>query len=296
MVIMNRGIVAGLLLLFCVRIALSAMAPDPEYTRFDGVHYLPHAANDGDSFHVMVNGTTHVVRLYGADCPETQADGEIYQRRVREQTRYFGLDSPWRTVQYGMRARDVTRDLLARPFTIYTVFTPALGQSQGGRIYAFVIDADGRDLAETLVRMGLARAYGVARRTPFGERREDYAARLNDVEMAAAMKRVGIWEFSDPERLVAMRAEEREEEKEYAAWRAKMPLRAIGNGEIDINSADEKELQLLSGIGPTLARRIVESRPYGSVDELANVQGISKRLLDQIRPFLRADPADASAN
>lgn len=293
---MIRRFVVANIFLTAVCVTVGGSPHDPEYTRLDHVRYVPHSANDGDSFHVMANGTSYVVRLYGVDCPETHAEGDIYLRRVREQTRYFGLDTPWRTVQYGLRARDATRDLLAEPFTVYTVFTPALGQSEGGRIYAFIVTSDGRDLAETLVARGLARAYGVSRRTPFGESREDYSSRLNDMEIAAAMKRLGIWEHSDPERLVAMRAQEREEEKQYVAWRAKIPLSAAGQGEIDINSADEKELQLLSGIGPTLARRIVEGRPYRTVDELARVQGISKRLLDHIRPFLRVDQATSAAN
>ncbi len=271
----------------CAGMVFSAPAMDPEYTRLDNVRLIPHSANDGDSFHVSANGTSYVVRLYGADCPETHADGDIYVRRVREQTRYFGVDSPWRTVQLGLRARDATQELLAEPFAVYTIFTPALGQSEGGRIYAFVILADGRDLTETLVSMGLARAYGVARRTPFGESREEYMARLSDLEMAAAMKRIGVWEYSDPERLVAMRAEARQQAKTEAEWRAKIPLSATGQGEIDINTADERELQLLSGIGPVLAQRIIEGRPYKTVDDLAGVRGINKRLLDQIRPFLR---------
>lgn len=264
--------------------ALSFAGPDMEYTRLENAHYQAHNADDGDSFYVSVNSTSYLVRLYGVDCPETQADGDIYARRVKEQTRYFGLDSAWRTVRYGLLAREATRALLAQPFTVYTVFTPALGQSPGGRIYAFVTLADGRDLGETLVEMGLARAYGVARRTPSGESRDEYTARLKDLEMAAAMKRVGIWQHSDAERLVAMRAEARREKAEFESWNAK--ITGTGQGEIDINSADEKELQLLSGIGPTLARRIVEGRPYHSVEDLARVKGISKQLLEQLRPFL----------
>ena len=47
---------------------------------------------------------------------------------------------------------------------------------------------------------------------------------------------------------------------------------------VDINHADEKTLTQLRGIGPTLARRIVEYRrehgPFRSVEDLINVKGI----------------------
>jgi endonuclease G len=55
---------------------------------------------------------------------------------------------------------------------------------------------------------------------------------------------------------------------------------------ININSATEAQLQQLSGIGPALARRIIETRPYQSVDELLNVSGIGPSKLNTIRPFV----------
>lgn len=290
----NTFILAALLM--ASGVVLADSAPESEYAVFRNAQYVPHSANDGDSFYILANGTSYLVRLYGVDCPETRADGDIYMRRVREQTRYFGLDSPWRTVQFGLRARETTRALLSQPFIVHTAFTPALGNSPDGRIYAFVTLADGRDLGETLVKMGMARAHGVTRKTPTGDRRDDYAAHLSDCEMYAAMQRVGIWAASDPERLVAMRAEERRERTEASFWKAKVPEGAQERGEIDINTADEKELQLLVGIGPTLARRIVEGRPYHSIDDLERVTGLSKRLIEQIRPFLRVETTSNRIN
>jgi competence protein ComEA len=55
---------------------------------------------------------------------------------------------------------------------------------------------------------------------------------------------------------------------------------------IDLNTADESTLEALPGIGPGLARRIVEYReangPFASVDELADVSGITPRLQDEL--------------
>ncbi len=57
---------------------------------------------------------------------------------------------------------------------------------------------------------------------------------------------------------------------------------------VDINQADAKRLELLPGIGPSLAGAIVEHReregPYRSVDDLLDVAGIGTAKLAQLRP------------
>ena len=52
---------------------------------------------------------------------------------------------------------------------------------------------------------------------------------------------------------------------------------------IDINSALLKELQKLTGIGPVLAQRIIDARPFYSLDELAKVSGIGPKALEDIK-------------
>jgi competence protein ComEA len=60
-------------------------------------------------------------------------------------------------------------------------------------------------------------------------------------------------------------------------------------GMVNINVATAAELDALPGIGPVLAERIVDRREmigrYASVDDLVEVQGISERMLDAIRPL-----------
>jgi len=61
---------------------------------------------------------------------------------------------------------------------------------------------------------------------------------------------------------------------------------------VDINSAAESELELLPGIGPALASRIVTFReingPFSSADDLLDVNGMTQGRLDAIAPYVVA--------
>lgn len=62
-------------------------------------------------------------------------------------------------------------------------------------------------------------------------------------------------------------------------------------GAVDINTASEKELSGLIGVGAKKAGVIVEYRKtkcFDSVDELAKVKGIGKKTLDKNRDNLTA--------
>ena len=65
---------------------------------------------------------------------------------------------------------------------------------------------------------------------------------------------------------------------------------APGGTLVDINTATVAELDELPGIGPALAERIVALRSergaFRSIDELAEVEGISERMVDELRPLV----------
>jgi len=65
-------------------------------------------------------------------------------------------------------------------------------------------------------------------------------------------------------------------------------------GPLDLNRATPEELERLPGIGPALARRIVEHRatrgPFRRVEDLVEVPGIGPATLEQLRERIRAGP------
>ena len=62
---------------------------------------------------------------------------------------------------------------------------------------------------------------------------------------------------------------------------------AVPAGPVDVDRATAAELERLPGIGPALARRIVEERekggPFGSAEALERVRGIGPRLAERLR-------------
>lgn len=68
---------------------------------------------------------------------------------------------------------------------------------------------------------------------------------------------------------------------------------AAAVGPVRVNHANEKELERLSGIGPVMARKIVEDRaargPFRSAEELMRVKGIGPKTLEKNRHLIAID-------
>lgn len=66
--------------------------------------------------------------------------------------------------------------------------------------------------------------------------------------------------------------------------------RASQQGVVNVNTATSEQLQLLPGIGPALAERIIAFResngPFEKVDELVAVRGIGDKSLTKLRPYV----------
>ena len=61
-------------------------------------------------------------------------------------------------------------------------------------------------------------------------------------------------------------------------------------GAVNVNTATSEQLQLLPGVGPALAERIIEFReangPFKKVDELVAVRGIGDKSLARLKPYV----------
>ena len=267
---------------------------------------------DADSFHVKAAGKEYIFRLYFVDAPETDMS---FADRVGEQAKYFGL-KPDQTITLGEYAKRFTKEKLTQPFTVRTCMQDAMGRSKMDRYYAFVESSEG-DLAELLVANGLARLHG-AEAQPAGLRSpERQWEKLKRVEREAKQAKVGAWgaasgrmaarspkvqpksgpdsfdAFFHPERLASSPDENAKlaaASPSPAATGVSAPATgsaAPADGKLDVNQAPSASLLDIPGVGPVLAQRIIEARPFKTADDLRNVKGIGPKKYEQIRPHFR---------
>jgi competence protein ComEA len=268
---------------FCLALlpALLSASTAKELQKLENVKLVESAANDGDSFIVEAGEERLHLRLYYVDCPEIKADRDALKRRVREQSRYFGLVDPQKMIEFGKQARQFTMDQLTEPFTVYTSYAKTPGGAASRRIYAFVVTSEGEYLDRLLVKMGLARPVGKARRTPDDIHHEEMIEQMRDMEASAIWRRRGIWGETDPERMIELRAQLREEEREIEAIG-----KVTASYPLDINTATRAELETLNGIGETMSKRIVEARPFKSLDDLYSIERMPSNTVNQIKDKL----------
>jgi DNA uptake protein ComE-like DNA-binding protein len=76
-----------------------------------------------------------------------------------------------------------------------------------------------------------------------------------------------------------------------AAAKAKAP--ATATGPVDLNSATQKQLEDLPGVGAATAKKIIAGRPYASVQDLAKA-GVSAKTIQQITPLVTVGAATAA--
>ena len=68
--------------------------------------------------------------------------------------------------------------------------------------------------------------------------------------------------------------------KAAAGMEARAASPASGAGKVDINSASEKQLEALNGIGPVRAKAIIAKRPYEELQDLVKKKVLTQNLLD----------------
>ncbi|PYK22871.1 MAG: hypothetical protein DME59_18820 [Verrucomicrobia bacterium] len=232
--------------------------------------------------------------------------------------KYFAITVP-QAIEVGQAAKEFTREKLSEPFTVFTRMSDAMGRSKLERFYAFVQTKDG-DLGEQLVRNGLARIYGYKAPPPGLKNSRLEIEKLQQFEDEARQEKIGGWgatagrlntraqkptDFSvfvsgnkgrlRPAPLAspfgrvsptpipvapATSSSPRSTEKSHAKEKTAL-------GKIDINTATEKELTTVPGIGHVMAARIIAARPFRSADDLKRISGIGDKKYTLIRPYFQ---------
>ena len=251
-------------------LATAGLWAQGEWTKLDQCHLVPNAANDGDSFHVRANDKEYIFRLYLVDAPEIDAANPA---RLIEQAKHFGISVP-QVIELGEAAKSFVQKKLAEPFTVSTRMANAMGRSNIERFYAFVRTKEG-DLSEQLVANGLARIYGRRGRSPEGLSSAAELQKLKTLENQAKQAKLGGW-AAKIERSSAPTASPSTSKNER-----------LFPAKFDINTATEKELRLIPGIGPVMAARIIAARPFRSADDLKKVNGIGDKKYAEIRPYFQ---------
>lgn len=288
---MKNIILAGFLL--AVTWAMPGRAgADESLSTYPDCRLVPSDVNDADSFIVDTGHQQLHVRLYFVDSPERFVHQPHDARRVQEQSRYFGIENADNVVRLGQRASDFTKDLLRQPFTVYTAHARALGGATSERIYAFVVTADGRDLGDVLVENGLARNFGVSRMNYAGVSHAEVEEHLRDLEIAAMLKRKGVWEVSNPDLIVKYRALQRQERQEMQMLMT--TATKLLDAPVNINTAEQRDLEKIPGVGPVTAGRIIAGRPYASIDDLKQQPGIGEKTFERIAPYLSIEDPKSS--
>jgi DNA uptake protein ComE-like DNA-binding protein len=272
---------------------------------------ITNPANDGDSFHVSVGAKEYLFRLYLVDAPETDARNP---GRLIEQGKYFGITVP-QAIEVGQAAKEFIQEKLSQPFTVFTRMSDAMGQSRLERFYAFVETKEG-DLGEQLVRNGLARSYGFKAAPPGLTSSRIEVEKLQQFEDEAKRDKIGGWGVNTgrlnahaqtPSAFSSFVADGKTQSRSATAvshgvfpvakpassTRSSVEMNAsrakekIPLGNIDINSATEKELTTVPGIGQVMAARIIAARPFRSADDLKRVSGIGGKKYAQMRPYFQ---------
>lgn len=64
--------------------------------------------------------------------------------------------------------------------------------------------------------------------------------------------------------------------------------------QVDVNNADLKALETLPGVGPALAKKIVNGRPYSNLSDLAQVKGMGQKKANALKHHVTFGPASGA--
>jgi competence protein ComEA len=144
---------------------------------------------------------------------------------------------------------------------------------------------------EAVKGVGPATAKKIIDNRPYNSLDDLKKAGLSAKKIGALKSSVTASEAAVPEEKKSAR-DAKQKGEAAAAAKAGEPAAA---GPVDLNSADQKALEALPGIGPATAKKIIEARPFNSVDDLSKVKGMSKAKMAALKDKVTAGPARAAA-
>lgn len=188
-----KNALSTLLLALCI-VSATSHASSREWEKLIDCQYVENHDNDGDSFHVRAGDKEFTARLYYVDAPETNLSrGE----RTHDQALHFGITLD-ETMKAGEQAKQRTKQLLQKPFVVWTRWATAGGRGRESRYYV-IVEVNGKNLAEILISEGLARTKGVSVQLPSGGKGKEFMEHLDALESEARSKHLGAWATSKTE-------------------------------------------------------------------------------------------------
>jgi endonuclease YncB( thermonuclease family) len=164
------------------------------WVELTGCTLMETAYADGDSFHIQHAGKEYIIRLYFVDSPEPYQVGGFHERTTA-QAKYFGIYKKDLYTIADQASTFTSAQLKDKPFTVWTCWLDARGQSRLPRYFGIVLTAENQDLAELLVDNGLARVYGAPADPPFASLQK-IENDLRKADEKARKKKAGAWGYS----------------------------------------------------------------------------------------------------
>jgi endonuclease YncB( thermonuclease family) len=188
-----------------------------------------------------------VVKIVDGDTIDVESGG------TTDRVRYIGMDTPERNEPLFAEATEANRLLVEGK--LIDLVSDVEDRDRYDRSLRYIYLADGTFVNGELVRQGLARTLTIP---PNVAHAEDLLQLQHEARAAGS----GLWGY----------------------YHFLLYLPSVGHrGCVDLNRATKADLMLLDGIGEIYAQRIIEGRPWRSVDELVRLSGIGPTTVEDVR-------------